>query len=50
MALKCRQRVKQEPLLTRSGKESKEKHLISNIKLNQSLELKNITFRYIGSD
>ncbi|MEP5338174.1 MAG: peptidase domain-containing ABC transporter [Algibacter sp.] len=34
----------------KEDEESKEKHLISNIKLNQSLELKNITFRYIGSD
>ncbi len=34
----------------KEDEESKEKHLISNIKHNQSLELTNITFRYIGSD
>jgi len=30
--------------------ESKEKHLISRIKPNQNLEIKDITFRYMGSD
>lgn len=34
----------------KEDEESKEKHLISNIKLNQSLEIKDTTFRYIGSD
>ncbi|WP_111307932.1 peptidase domain-containing ABC transporter [Confluentibacter sediminis] len=34
----------------KDDEESKEKHLISNIKPNQNLEVKNITFRYIGSD
>lgn len=34
----------------KDDEESKEKHLISTIKPNQNLEIKNITFRYIGSD
>lgn len=34
----------------KDDEENKEKNLISNIKLNQNLEVNNIKFRYIGSD
>tara|TARA_R110002049_G_scaffold65035_1_gene170962 strand:+ start:92723 stop:94969 length:2247 start_codon:yes stop_codon:yes gene_type:complete len=34
----------------KEDEESKEKHLIANIKPNQNIEIKNITFRYTGSD
>ncbi|MEP1488880.1 MAG: peptidase domain-containing ABC transporter [Algibacter sp.] len=34
----------------KEDEESKEKHLITTIKLNQDIEIKNIKYRYIGSD
>ncbi len=34
----------------RADEESKEKHLISNIKPDQNLELSDITYRYLGND
>ncbi len=34
----------------KKDEESKDKHLITNIKPNQKLEIKDITFRYLGSD
>lgn len=34
----------------KEDEESKEKHLISNIKPNKNIEIKNITYRYLGSD
>ena len=34
----------------KDDEESKEKHLISNVKPNQNLSLNDITFRYLGSD